>query len=151
MPRTPPCRVRPLRRAPYSRYKIGGLGLQPLVLHKPCPCQEWKISPKSKFWVWSPLAIYRRLSDPPRGRMPGRLFSDFFRVSGPEGPRDPVNGQRVPKFWGRMSGGRPRGYPGGRPGAKTWVKPSKSWKNKHFGADAHDPKARTSMTPGGFK
>ena len=35
-----------------------------------------------------------------------------------------------------------RGYPGpklrsGRP---------KSWKNKHFGADIHDPKARTSMT-----
>ena len=44
-----------------------------------------------------------------------------------------------------------RGYPGGRPGAKTSVKPSKSWKNKHFGADVHDPKARTSMTRGGFK
>ena len=55
------------------------------------------------------------------------------------------------KFWGRTSGGRPRGYPGGRPGAKTSVKPSKSWKNKHFGADIHDPKARTSMTAGGFK
>ena len=24
-------------------------------------------------------------------------------------------------------------------------------KNKHFGADVHHPKARTSMTPGGFK
>ena len=55
------------------------------------------------------------------------------------------------KFWGRISGGRPRGYPGGHPGAKTSVKPSKPWKNKHFGADAHDPKARTSMTPGGLK
>ena len=55
------------------------------------------------------------------------------------------------EFWGRISGGRPRGYPGGRPGAKTSVKPSKSWKNKHFGADVHDPKARTSMTRGGSK
>ena len=55
------------------------------------------------------------------------------------------------KFWGRTSGGRPCGYPGGRPGAKASVKPSKSWKNKHFGVDVHDPKVRTSMTPGGFK
>ena len=55
------------------------------------------------------------------------------------------------KFWGRISCGRPRGYPGGRPGAKTSVRHSKSWNNKHFGADVHDPKARTSMTPGGFK
>ena len=43
------------------------------------------------------------------------------------------------KFWGRISGGRPRGYPGGRPGAKTSVKPSNSWK------------AQTYMTPWGFK
>ena len=55
------------------------------------------------------------------------------------------------KFWGRISGGRPRGYPGGRQGAKTSVKPSKSWKIKHFGADVHEPKARTSMTRGVFK
>ena len=41
--------------------------------------------------------------------------------------------------------------PWDNPGAKTSVKPSKSWKNNHFGADVHDPKARTSMTPGGFK
>ena len=54
------------------------------------------------------------------------------------------------KFSGWISRGRPRGYPGGRPGAKTSVRPSKSWKNKHFGADIHDPKARTSMTPRGF-
>ena len=55
------------------------------------------------------------------------------------------------KFWCRISRGCPRGYPGGRPGAKASVRPSKSWKNKHFGADIHDPKARTSMTPGGLK
>ena len=55
------------------------------------------------------------------------------------------------KCWGRISRGRPRGYPGGRPGAKTSVRPSKSWKNKHFGADIHDPKARTSMTLGAFQ
>ena len=55
------------------------------------------------------------------------------------------------KFWGRISGRCPRGYLGGRPRAKASVKPSKSWKNKHFGSDVHGPKARTSMTPGGFK
>ena len=52
------------------------------------------------------------------------------------------------KFWGRISRRRPRGYPGGCPGAKTWVRPSKYLKNKHFGADIHDPEARTSMTSG---
>ena len=50
------------------------------------------------------------------------------------------------KFRGRISGGRPRRYPGGRPGAKASVMLSKSWKNKDFGADVHDPKARTSIT-----
>ena len=56
------------------------------------------------------------------------------------------------KFWGRISRRRPRGYPGGRPGAKTSVRPSKSWKekNKHFGADIHDSEAQTSMTPERF-
>ena len=53
--------------------------------------------------------------------------------------------------FGWISGRRPRGYPGGRPGAKTSVKPLKSWKNKHFSVDVHDPKARTSMPSGGFK
>ena len=35
-------------------------------------------------------------------------------------------------------------------GQKASVKPSKLWekKNKHVGADVHDPKARTSMTLG---
>ena len=46
------------------------------------------------------------------------------------------------KFWGRISGGRPSGYPGGRPGPKTSVRPSKSWREKNFGADVHDLKAR---------
>ena len=55
------------------------------------------------------------------------------------------------KFWGRICRGRPRGYPGGRPGAKTSVRLSKFWRNKHFGADIHDPKARTSMTRGGVQ
>ena len=55
------------------------------------------------------------------------------------------------KFWGRISRGRPRGNLGGRPGAKASVGPSKSWKNKHFGAGIHDPKARTSMTRRGWK
>ena len=55
------------------------------------------------------------------------------------------------RFLGRISHARPRGYPGGRPGAKASVRPSESWKkNKHFGADVHDPNARTSMTLGLF-
>ena len=43
------------------------------------------------------------------------------------------------KFWGRISGGRPCGYPGGRPAAKTSVRPSKSWKKASI-------LVRTSMT-----
>ena len=42
----------------------------------------------------------------------------------------------------RTSGGHSRGYPGPRLRSRQ----SKSWKNKHFGADIHDPKARTSTT-----
>ena len=42
----------------------------------------------------------------------------------------------------RMSGGHSRGYPG----PKLRSGHSKSWKNKHLGADIHDPKARTSRT-----
>ena len=43
------------------------------------------------------------------------------------------------KFWGRISGGRPRACPSGRLGAKTSVKPSKSWKKASISV-------RTSMT-----
>ena len=49
------------------------------------------------------------------------------RVSGQERKSSPKS-----KFWGWISGRRPRGYPGGRPGAKTSVRPSKSCKNNHF-------------------
>ena len=50
-------------------------------------------------------------------------------------PKEEVFGTDIP----RASGGHSRGYPdrklrSGRP---------KSWKNKHLGADIHDPKART--------
>ena len=47
----------------------------------------------------------------------------------------------------RTSGGHLRGYPG----PKLRSGPSKLWKNMHFGADIHDPKARTSTTPRGFQ
>ena len=43
------------------------------------------------------------------------------------------------KFWGRISHGHPRGYPSGRPGAKTSVRPLKSWKKTSI-------LVRTSMT-----
>ena len=42
----------------------------------------------------------------------------------------------------RTSGGHSRGYPG----SKLWSGPSKPWKKKYFGADIHDPQARTSTT-----
>ena len=87
---------------------------------------------------------------------------DLFWASGVEKPtrsnlegvskiRNGKSAQRV-SFGAGYPRRYPGRYPGGRPGAKTSVKPSKSWKkNKHFGADVHDPKARKSMTPGGFK
>ena len=52
----------------------------------------------------------------------------------------------------RISRRCPCEYPGGRPGGKNFAqRPSKSWKYKRFGADIHDPQARTAKTPGGVK
>ena len=53
-------------------------------------------------------------------------------------PKEEVFGTDVP----RTSGGHSRGYPD----PKLRSGRSKSWKNKHLGADIHDPKARTSTT-----
>ena len=53
-------------------------------------------------------------------------------------PKEEVFGTDVP----RTSRGHSRGYPG----PKLRSGRSKSWKNKHFGADIHDPKAQTSTT-----
>ena len=53
-------------------------------------------------------------------------------------PKEEVLGTDIP----RTSGGHSRGYPD----PKLRSGQSKSWKNKHLGADIHDPKARTSMT-----
>ena len=58
-------------------------------------------------------------------------------------PKEEVFGTDIP----RTSGGHSRGYPG--PNLRSG--PSKSWKNKHFGADIHDSKARTSTTPRDFQ
>ena len=58
-------------------------------------------------------------------------------------PKEEVFGTDAP----RTSGGHLRGYPG--PKLRSgW---SKSWKNKHLGADIHDPKARTSTTLRDFR
>ena len=46
------------------------------------------------------------------------------------------------KLLGRTSGGHSRGHPG----PKLRLGRSKSWKNKHLGADVQDPKVRTSTT-----
>ena len=54
-------------------------------------------------------------------------------------PREEVLGTDIPQ----TSGGHSHGYPGPRLRSGR----SKYWKkNKHLGADIHDPKARTSMT-----
>ena len=54
-------------------------------------------------------------------------------------PKEEVFGTDIP----RTSGGHLRGYPG----PKLRSGQSKSWKkNKHLGADIHDPKARTSTS-----
>ena len=55
-------------------------------------------------------------------------------------PNEEVFGTDIP----RTSRGHSRGYPG----PKLWSGRSKSWKIKHFGADIHDLKARTSTTLG---
>ena len=54
-------------------------------------------------------------------------------------PKEEVFGTDIP----RTSVGHSRGYPG----PKLRSGRSKSWKNEHFGADIHEPKARTSTTP----
>ena len=51
-------------------------------------------------------------------------------------PKEEVFGPDIP----RTSGGHSRGYPG----PKLRSGRSKSWENKHLGADIHDPKARMS-------
>ena len=53
-------------------------------------------------------------------------------------PKEEVFGTDIP----RTSGGHSRGYPS----PKLRSGRSKSWKNKHLGADIHNPKARTSTT-----
>ena len=53
-------------------------------------------------------------------------------------PKEEVFGPDIPQ----TSGGHSRGYPS----PKLRSGRSKSWKNKHLGADIHDPKARTSTT-----
>ena len=58
-------------------------------------------------------------------------------------PKEEVLGTAIP----RTSAGHSRGYPG----PKTSVRVLKILKNKHLGADIHDPKARTSTTPRDFQ
>ena len=48
---------------------------------------------------------------------------------------------------GSFRAGHPADIRGGYPDPKLRSGPSKSLKNKHLGADIHDPKARTSTTP----
>ena len=52
------------------------------------------------------------------------------------------------KFLGQISRGHPGVIRADIPAQNFGSGPSKSWKkNKHLGADIHDPKARTSTTP----
>ena len=111
------------------------------------PCKRFRTTllqnPKgsAELWgaVWEPRPVFWGLAPFPP------IICKVFAVT-QERKSSPKS-----KFRGRTSRGRPRGYPGGRPGAKTSVRPSKPCKSKHFGADINDPKARTSMTPGGLQ
>ena len=90
----------------------------------------------------------------PRRDTRGNHFSEHFPehpVSGrhlssgtKNQPKEEVFGTDIP----RTSGGHSRGHPG----PKLRSGRSKSWKkNKHFGADIQDPKARTSIALRGFQ
>ena len=72
---------------------------------------------------------------------PGRIRVKFAQNSRTKNqPKEEGFGTDIP----RTSGGHSRGYPS--PKLRSGF--SKSWKkNKHLGADIHDPKARTSTTP----
>ena len=70
------------------------------------------------------------------GKPPGLETPRFFRDE--KSAQRGSFGTDIP----RTSGGHSRGYPG----QKLRSGRSKAWKNKHFGADIHDPKARTSTT-----
>ena len=76
------------------------------------------------------------LRTPPRRVRPLRRAPYVSRTKNQ--PKEEVLGTDIP----RTTGGHSRGYPG--PELRSG--PSKSWKNKHLGADIHDPKARTSTT-----
>ena len=73
-----------------------------------------------------------------------RVFLGCFHSAFPY-PSRTKNQPKEEVFWAdipRTSGGHSRGYPG----PKLRSGRSKSWENKHFSADIHDPKARTSTT-----
>ena len=70
--------------------------------------------------------------------LPGRLLITSYLSRTKNQPKEEVFGTDVPQ----TSGGHSRGYPG----PKLRSGRSKSWKNKHFGVDIHDPKGRTSTT-----
>ena len=55
------------------------------------------------------------------------------------------------KVFGRISRGRPGGYPGGRPDPKTFNPSLGAQENEVLCADVLDPEARTSMTQGGLR
>ena len=74
-------------------------------------------------------------------------FQGVFRVFSQERKSSPKR-----KFLGRISRGHPGVIRADIPAQNFGPGPSKSWKkNKHFGADVHDPKARTSTTPRVFQ
>ena len=58
-------------------------------------------------------------------------------------PKEEVFGPDIPRT--------SRGHSRGCPGSTLRSGPSTPWKNKHFGADIHDPKARMSTTLRNFQ
>ena len=62
----------------------------------------------------------------------GLLFLDETPPNSLKEPSQERKSSPKSEFSGRISCGHPRGYPGERPGAKTSVRPSKSWKKQAF-------------------
>ena len=94
---------------------------------------------------WHLVALFKaQLGEPFLGILilSPSFFSSCFR-------NDKSSANR--KFSGHIPLGRPGVIRADVPGQKVRADPRNLGKNKHVGADVHDPNARTSMTPGGCK
>ena len=64
-------------------------------------------------------------------------------------PREPKKKQPTEEVFGPDILRTSQDHSCGRPGSKTSGRPSKPWKNRHLGADIHDPNANVHDPRGG--